>query len=127
VTLEKTRTKVNAQSHTLETWWKSLQSNEHNEALITKETDFAPISRQEKGQWVVKVVHQTDQLVLGPESQKLVWPNNDPTTVEIWRLTMGVAYQTSPVRMGPGQNLTGLSPKFILIRWNREDRSLHMV
>jgi hypothetical protein len=103
-----------------------LPNREIPRSRITLDANLRPLSRQLKGQWLIRVQPDNDQLILGSAQQKMDWPNNDPVAEEIWRLTLGVAYQPAPKQTGPGQNMKGLSTKFILIRWDRSDRSLQM-
>jgi uncharacterized coiled-coil protein SlyX len=105
---------------------KFLPNLEVKRDMIIKDGNLRPLSMQEKGQWLVRVQHGGDQLVLGG-NQKLQWSNNDPTSVEIWRLSLGVAYypgQKPPIAYG--QTLKGVSTKFILVRWDRTERSLQI-
>lgn len=106
---------------------KFLPNLEVKREMITKDGSLKPLSRQPKGQWLVRVQPDSEQLILGTGQQKLEWSNNEPTNVEIWRLTLGVAYypgQRMPI--GPGQLLKGVSTKFIPVRWDRSERSLQI-
>jgi predicted nucleotide-binding protein len=90
---------------------------------IDKSGKFGPITRSGK-RWLVKpVVRQKEPacLSVGSGDQgKLVWPNNDPSLIEIWRLTVVVLYK--PLN----SNQVPLSHVHFFLRWDRDSGALQM-
>jgi hypothetical protein len=76
------------------------------------------------GQWLIRVVERNGTrylTVFNNDSTPLSWPNNDKSTVEIWRLMLAGAYSVKPVGLqGPWQPLPAA---YVLVRWDRESGS----
>lgn len=103
-----------------------LPNRAFNRRQIISGRNFEPIHKT-NGQWLVRVLNQNNDthLAIGnDDSNKLSWPNNDPTTVEIWRLTIAVSYE--PRASTPG-NVKGLPAKYLLVRWDRTDGTIQML
>jgi hypothetical protein len=80
-------------------------------------------------QWLIRCVSGdgSAKLLLGNDNgSPLSWPNHDPQTVEMWRLTIATAYADWS---GPGlqdQQLKGLAAKHLLVRWDRDGNAIQM-
>lgn len=104
-----------------------LPNHSFNRRAINSGKNLGPMSRN-NAQWLVKELRTNDriQLSIGDDGNSpLSWPNNNPTAVEIWRLTLGVSYDRL-LNLGK-DNPTGLPPEYLLIRWDRENHSIAMM
>lgn len=103
-----------------------LPNRGFNRRQINGGKDLGPM-RTTNSQCFVRNFPKGDsvQLAIGNDDRTLLsWPNADPTTVEIWRLTLAVSYDPSP---DPPGNTKGLPPVYLLVRWDRENATMQML
>ena len=104
-----------------------LPNKEFRRSRIATGKDIAPVTRVEKGDWLVRANVESSQLVVSSSSNPLVWPNTDPSKTQIWRLKLTGSYQR-PNHPNPGNsNPIALAERFLLIRWDTDKRTFRMM
>jgi hypothetical protein len=81
-------------------------------------------STKSNAKWVIRMAIKENEpsLLVGSNNHILKWPNNDPSTIEVWRLTFGVSYESGQLKSK--NHIEGLSPAHLFVRWNREHDTL---
>lgn len=81
------------------------------------------------GKWLLRAFQDglSTKLIIGADNDQkntLTWQTSEPTSIEIWRLTLAVSYdrEASPQR----SNQHGLPPKYLLVRWDSIAKTIWM-
>lgn len=79
------------------------------------------------GQWLIRVVGKEGEqslTVYNDDSTPLRWPNDDPTDVQIWRLTIATASSDAPDFRGG--KVAAMPPSYVVVRWDKKFSTLLM-
>ena len=92
---------------------------------ITIDEGNLPSSTRANWRWLLRMAIEPHgpNLVLGRD-HKLLWPNNDPSAIEIWRFTLGISSHQVGVTVPslPPE----IAPAYLFIRWDRGSGDLAM-
>jgi hypothetical protein len=75
-------------------------------------------------QWMIRIAKKDNVSSLylyNDDSTRLMWPNNDNSQVQIWKLTIAGAYNEKA-----GEEKRPLDPIYLLVRWDREHSTIMM-
>ena len=88
-----------------------------NRRAVCTGRNLGPMSK-DNSRWILRAATKDDKdclMLYDNTTTVLCWPNNDPSTVEVWRLTLAPAYKTRVNEL----QLKGLHPVHLLVRWDR--------
>ena len=77
------------------------------------------------GQWLIRVVGKEGEQSLtlyNDNSTPLRWPNDNPTDVQIWRLTIATASSDAPDFRGG--KVAAMPPSYVVVRWDKKFSTL---
>ena len=77
------------------------------------------------GQWLIRVVGKEGSqslTVSNDDSTPLRWPNDDPTDVEVWRLTLVTSCSDAPDFRGG--KVVAMPPCYLVVRWDKKYSTL---
>lgn len=95
-----------------------------NRKPAVRGSKLAPQSKH-NGQWLIRVVGKLGQeslTVYNDDTTPLRWPNDDPTDIEIWRLTLATTSSDAlDFRVG---NVVAMPQCCVLVRWDKKHSTL---
>ena len=98
--------------------------------LIVSGKDLKAMCKADGGSLLLHVVQDglSSNLVIGNDTDKknfLAWQTNEPMDVQIWRLTLAMAYERTFSPQHSNQH--GLPPQYLLVRWDSVARTIWMM
>jgi hypothetical protein len=100
-----------------------------NRPPILSGKNLKAIHKTDGGKWLLRAFQDglSTKLTIGANNDQkntLTWQTGEPTSIEIWRLTLAVSYdrEVSPQR----SNQHGLPPKYLLVRWDSIAKTIWM-
>lgn len=99
-----------------------LDNPRFNRKPVQRGANLEPVSKA-NGQWLIRVVSTPKGQTLtlyNDDSTPLVWPNDDLTGRETWRLTLVSVYVLKP----QDPTITALPICYLLVRWDRKNSTL---
>jgi hypothetical protein len=91
---------------------------------------LAAMGKTDRGKWVLRIFRDglSTNLIIGDSNDKknvLTWQANEPTNVEIWRLTLAMSYDRTFTPQHSNQH--GVPARYLLVRWDREAKTIWMM